>query len=79
MEFRVQLAGLPLNQDALQALLLDIDPAAMLDLDRRRDTLRVSAATDTAELTSLLYRSGCTVQPAQVLEVPSFCCGGCST
>lgn len=79
MEFRVRLAGMRVNQDALQALLLDIDPVAMLDLDRSGTTLRVAAETSAATLTELLQRSGCPVHPAQVLEVPSFCCGGCST
>lgn len=79
MEFRVQLAGLHLDQGALQALLFDIDPAAMLDIDRDGATLRVAAEASTATLTELLQRSGCPVKPAQVLEVPAFCCGGCST
>ncbi|MBS0382882.1 MAG: hypothetical protein JSR56_10645 [Proteobacteria bacterium] len=78
MEFRVQLAGMHVDQDALQTLLFDIDPAAMVDVDRD-GSLRVAAATSTAALAELLHRSGCPVKPAQVLEVPSFCCGGCST
>lgn len=79
MEFRVQLAGTCVDQDTLRMLLLDIDPAAVLDLDRGGATLRVAAETSAKILTELLQRSGCPVPSAQILEVPSFCCGGCST
>lgn len=79
MEFRVQLAGTRVDQDTLRALLFDIDPAAVLDLDRDGSTLRVAAETSAATLMELLQRSGCPVPPAQILEVPSFCCGDCST
>lgn len=79
MEFRVQLAGARVDQDTLRALLFDIDPAAVLDLHRDGATLRIAAETSAAILMELLQRSGCPVKPAQVLEVPSFCCGGCST
>lgn len=79
MEFTVQLADLPIDLDAVQTGLLALDPSAVADLDRRRATLRVAGEVGAADIVQLLQQTGCPVTPAHVLEVPAFCCGGCST
>lgn len=76
MEFHIVSADMPANLDAIQAILSDVDPLAVVDLDRA-GVLRVSAETSAAGLVELLQRAGHPVRPSQVLEVPSFCCGSC--
>lgn len=77
MEFHVQVSGLPVDLDAVQASLLALDPVAVAALDADGELLRVSAEVDASELADLMIRAGCPVTKARVLEVPPFCCGGC--
>ena len=42
MEFHVALAGMKPDAGRVEALLLELDPAAVLDIDERVELLRVS-------------------------------------
>lgn len=77
MELHVQLAGTQIDPDVIQGVLLDVDPVAVVDVDRSGELLRVSAEITAAGLVGLMHQSGYPVTAAQVLEVPPFCCGSC--
>lgn len=77
MEFHVR-ASKPLPPLAvIEDALLAFDPASVVDLDTRLG-LRVNAAISAAELRDLLNEVGGAVEPAEVEQQPSVCCGGCS-
>ena len=78
MEFHVRLphpiADLAAIEDAIQTC----DPAAQIDIDKQGQNLRVAAFLKASELVSLLNSAGYEVNPMQVVQLPSICCGGCS-
>lgn len=77
MEFHVR-ASRPLPPLAtIEDAVLAFDPAAVVDIDPASG-LRVNAAIDVAELTALLNGVGGAVDPGEVEQQPSVCCGGCS-
>lgn len=78
MEFHVHLEGARPDLGPIETVLLDMDPAALVDLDAPRDTLRVAGAFTGVELLMLLRQAGFPVTPPQVEQLPSICCGGCS-
>ena len=78
MEYRVNLAGSLPDAERLSSLLAAEDPAAIGELDRAASVWRVNTMLSTRDLLGLLDRSGCAVAPAQVILLPSVCCGGCS-
>lgn len=78
MEFHVQLAGPLPDREAVDEAILAADPAAVIDIDAAGQTLRVAASVDADELIRLLGRAGYPVSTAQVRQLPSICCGGCS-
>ncbi len=86
MEFHVRidnhLAALHGHGDALleavRTMIEQVDPSAVLDIDASGCLLRIAAAIDVAQLEHLLDRAGYPTTPAQVRQLPSICCGGCS-
>lgn len=78
MEFRVHLEGARPDLRAIETAMLDSDPAALVDLDATGDILRVAGAFTGVEVLMLLRQAGFPVSPAQVEQLPSICCGGCS-
>lgn len=77
MEFHVR-ASRPLPPlVVIEDALLAYDPAAVVDIDPAQG-LRVNAAIDAARLVGLLNEVGATVDPGEVEQQPSVCCGGCS-
>ncbi|MGY0612967.1 MULTISPECIES: hypothetical protein [unclassified Luteimonas] len=77
MEFHVR-ASRPLPPlVVIEDALLAFDPAAVVDIDPAHG-LRVNAAIDAARLAALINEVGGDVQPAEVEQQPSVCCGGCS-
>ena len=77
MEYHVKLThpvtDITLIEDAIQSL----DPAAQIDIDTPSQALRVAGYLEATDLVALLNRSGCPVEPQQVVQLPSMCCGGC--
>ena len=77
MEFHIALTGAAPDLAVVQDALFDIDPTAVADLDMSGLVLRVSASATAADLIGVLLRTGWTVTPEQVVQLPSICCGGC--
>lgn len=78
MEFHVQLNGSRPDLDVIGEVVRDVDAAASLDVDPCGALLRVAAAVEARELIALLGKAGYPVTRAQVRQLPSICCGGCS-
>ncbi|MGY1459478.1 MULTISPECIES: hypothetical protein [unclassified Luteimonas] len=77
MEFHVR-ASRPMPPLAvIEDALLAFDPSAVVDIDPAHG-LRVNAAIDAAQLMALLNEVGGAVEPGEVEQQPSVCCGGCS-
>ncbi len=78
LEFHINMAGSLPDGHAIGAVIRDIDPAAVIDLNPASGLLRVAAAMGADELVSLVNVAGYSLRPEQVLQLPSICCGGCS-
>lgn len=78
MEFHIDMTGLTPDMDAIEGAIHAVDPAALVDVDIARHTLRVSAWVDAAQLLLLINQAGYPVAHDQVVQIPSTCCGGCS-
>jgi hypothetical protein len=78
MEFHVQLNAARPDLDRFDDAICDVDPAAVFDVDSSGAVLRVAAAVQASELIALLAQAGYPVAAAQVRQLPSICCGGCS-
>lgn len=77
MEFHITLKQPVADLGAIENAIRNVDPAAQIDIDKRTQNLRVAAHIDATELASVLNRAGYPVQPLQVVQLPSGCCGGC--
>jgi len=79
MEYRIELFGATVpTSETLDALIEAEDAGAVSDLDRAGRVWRVNTVLAANELRNLLARVGCRVEPSQVRQLPSVCCGGCS-
>jgi hypothetical protein len=77
MEFHIKLTrpipDLGVIEDAIRA----VDPSAQVDIDPEDRKLRVAAWCDSNQLVALMCEAGCPVDPLQIIQLPSTCCGGC--
>ena len=78
MEFQVRLAGPAPDPGAIEDAIRAVDPAALVDIDPASPVLRVATLVGARELVELMAQAGYRVDPAQVRQLPSTCCGGCS-
>lgn len=78
MEFHIALTDASPRPDVIQDAMYDIDPAALVDLDMSGLVMRISSYVPVGDLIGVLQRTGWPVQPEQVVQLPSICCGGCS-
>jgi hypothetical protein len=78
VEFHVQLNGFRPDLDVIGDVIRGVDAAALLDIDPGGAVLRIAAAVEAQELIALLGQAGHPVNRAQVRQLPSICCGGCS-
>ena len=78
MEFHVDLAGVAADPGLIEEALQAVDPAAIVDIDPSTAILRVATLVDARELVAAIAQAGYHVDPAQVRQLPSICCGGCS-
>lgn len=78
MEFHIHLAGARPDLDAIEDTVLEADPAALVDLDVKGDTLRLAGAFTAVDVVVMMSQAGYPVSPQQVEQLPSICCGGCS-
>lgn len=76
VEFHITTGTVSLDLVVIDEIVRAVDPAALLDLDGT--TLRVATSLDARQLTALIGDAGYLPDDAQVLQLPSICCGGCS-
>lgn len=78
MELDIRLGRGPVDMDGIERLMLDTDPASVVDVDPATGHLRVSTCADHDEVLLVLFAAGCPVTAQDIAIVPSVCCGGCS-
>ena len=78
MEFHIQWTGALPDGAALEGVIRQEDPAALVDIVRESATVRIASSCTAAGLAALLARAGHAITAAQVVQQPSVCCGGCS-
>lgn len=78
MEFHIRLTQPTLDLPAFERQLLDLDPAALVDLDSSANQLRISTLAQPGDLAFMLARTGHPVALEQIELQLSVCCGGCS-
>lgn len=62
----------------LDRVIIDLDPAAVVDLDVDGRTIRMGTVLTRAELLACLAEAGLPADNALLRQLPSVCCGGCS-
>jgi hypothetical protein len=77
MEFHVDLFHPISDLGMIERTIQAVDPAALLDVDPAGETLRIATGLDASELVTLIGRTGYGLDPVQVRQLPSVCCGGC--
>ena len=77
MEYHVAWSGTAPAFQVIEDTILDADPSASVDLDAATNKLRVAGSLATVELIALLHKAGYAVNEAQVMALPSYCCGDC--
>lgn len=77
MEYRIHNRPVALDLPPLQAAILAMDPAALIDRDPLDGAVRVAAALEMDALVHVLAAAGMAGAAGQVVIVPSVCCGGC--
>lgn len=78
MELDIPLPSQRVDLERIERLLLESDPAGVVDLDPATGHLRVSTCAGRDEVALVLLAAGHPVEPADINIVPSVCCGGCS-
>lgn len=78
MEFQVKFENDMPDLDAIERILRELDPSALVDWGPSGGVLQVAGWLDAGQLAEAFARVGCSVQPAQIVPLPSICCGGCS-
>ena len=76
MEFHIDMKTDTPDPATIEAALCALDPAALLDMDG--STLRVATSLDARALAAVIVAAGYPLEQAQVVQLPSICCGGCS-
>lgn len=78
MQFAFDAPGCAADLATIERRIVDIDPAALLDLDADGRTIRISTVLTPAELLDCLDRTGLPAESRHLRQLPSTCCGGCS-
>lgn len=78
MEFHIALTDASPRPEVVQDAMFDIDPSALVDLDKDGVVMRISTWVPLRDLIEALRCTGWAVKSEQVVQLPSICCGGCS-
>jgi hypothetical protein len=78
MELDIRLPAQSVDLGRIERLLLDSDPAGIVDIDPATGHLRVSTCAGPDEVAQVLRTAGHPVEASAITIVPSVCCGGCS-
>ena len=77
MEFHIKLTASIADLSAIENAIHEVDSSALVDVDPAGKMLRVATWFDADRLVSLIRQAGYPVDPLQVTQLPSICCGGC--
>lgn len=77
MQFTLCLTGRTPDLTRIERGIVELDPAALLDLDASGQAIRISTSATAHELLACLRRAGVTADADDILRLPSECCGGC--
>ena len=77
MEFHIKLTGSIADLGTIEDAIRELDSSALVDVDPAGKMLRVATWFDADRLVSLIRQAGYPVDPLQVTQLPSICCGGC--
>lgn len=77
MKFNIKTDGHSIDVVVIEKALTQVDPAAMIDIDRTNSSLRVSTCLDESALLSLIAKAGFPIPASNLQGIPSDCCGGC--
>lgn len=79
MEYHVTLTSPMPEPGPIEDAIRVLDPAALVDIDPATPTLRIATSINARDLLALLVaQAGLPIGAAQVRQLPSTCCGGCS-
>jgi len=76
MRYTLSTRGTP-DIAAIEQAIVELDPAAVLDLGTQASMVRISSVATEAELIDCLRQAGVTAGADQLVRLPSECCGGC--
>ena len=77
MEFHIPCDPSMPDVGAIEDAVLDVDPAALVDLDAAEQAVRVATWIESPQLAELLEEAGWTIRADRIVQLPSVCCGGC--
>ena len=77
MDYLIEVTPSAVDLTIVEEVLRALDPGALVDLDARRQLLRVSGVLSVADLLGLLEDAGLDVEEHHIHRQPSVCCGGC--
>ncbi|HUH54903.1 hypothetical protein ASD22_02385 [Rhodanobacter sp. Root480] len=77
MEFHIAITDTRPQLEAVEDAMFDVDSNALVDLDPSGSTLRISSFVTIEDLIDVMQRTGWTIAPDQVVQLPTICCGGC--
>lgn len=79
MEFHIRFQGTRPDPATIEDAVRASDPSAVADVDPLHATLRVATSLDAAALAAAISQAGHPLSTDEVVQVPSTCCGGCSS
>jgi hypothetical protein len=77
MQFVLDTTGQAPDLAAIEAVVRALDPAALVDLDGNTHSVRIATTLTGGELRTQLRSAGVPAEGAQLVQLPSDCCGGC--
>ncbi|MBS0456198.1 MAG: hypothetical protein JSS44_02540 [Proteobacteria bacterium] len=78
MEYHVRYNHPLAAPTAIEDEILKIDPAAIVHIDAAEGFVRISSWFELIDLVNMLAASGNPIDPLQIVQLPSTCCGGCT-
>ena len=76
MQYTLSTSSTP-DMTAIERVISELDPAALLDFDARASMVRISSVATETELLDCLQQAGVSAAAGQFVRLPSECCGGC--
>ena len=77
MELRIEHPGDDLDLALMVERLAMADPSSVVDRESADGALRIATLLAPAELRAVLATAGLRVREADLVYLPSVCCGGC--